>query len=128
MVKCLGVLFAGIFLLVVGCAALDSGAEMGANAYSYVRGELIRIYPSAYDKVLSESKKSLAQLKIKLTEEISDGINTTLTAARADGTPVTIRIAMKASRLTKVGVRCGVIGIWDRKVSQLIHDHIAKRI
>jgi hypothetical protein len=127
-VKYLGMLLASIFILIAGCSALDTGAELGSNAYSYVRGELIRIYPSAYDKVLAESKTTLTQLKIKLTEEISDGINTTLKAARADGTPVTIKIAMKAVRQTKVGVRCGVLGFWDRKVSQLIHDHIAKRI
>lgn len=126
--KCLGVFFVTICVLLAGCTAMQSGAEMGANAYASIRGELVRIYPRPYDKVLTAAKASLEQLKIKITSDVSDGINTTLKAAKADGTPVVIKIAMEAPKQTRVGVRTGVTGFWDRKVSQLIHDHIAKRI
>ena len=117
-------------LVFVGCATFGSGNGVGTGVGTYksVWGELRRTYEAGYDQTLEASTTTLTRLKIKLTQKISDGINTTLIAQRANGTPVTIKIAMMAPELTQVGVRCGRIGIWGQKVSRLIHDHIAKSL
>jgi hypothetical protein len=51
-----------------------------------------------------------------------------LTAERSDGVPVTIEIVMLAPLITQVSIRTGVVGIWDKKSSELIHASIAKKL
>jgi hypothetical protein len=63
-----------------------------------------------------------------LEESRADGLQTILKARRADGTPVILKIVVLAPNRTEVSVRCGVIGIWDKKAARLIHGLIAKRL
>ena len=117
-----------VSMIASGCAAIVAGAGVGAGAYTYAKGELSRTYQAGYDKTLEASTATLKKLKMDVATEMSDGINTTLKAKRADGTPVTVKVVMLAPNVTKVGVRCGMIGLWDQKVSKLIHDHIDQRL
>lgn len=118
----------GISLLTAGCVAIVAGAGAGAGAYTYLKGELTRNYQADYDTVVAASLSTLEDLKIDVVNEISDGINTEINARRADGTPVNLKIIRLAPRLTEVGIRSGRIGVWDKKVSKLIHDLIQKRL
>ena len=123
--------FAAALLMVsliacMGCAALVAGA--GAGVYTYVSGELKRTYNAPFDKAVSDSLAALQELKITFLDKRSSGITTTIDAEKSDGTPVTVIITIRGPNVTEVSVRTGVVGYWDKKVSELIHAHIAKRL
>ena len=109
-----------------GCAALVAGA--GAGVYTYVSGELKRTYNAPFDKAVSDSLAALKELKITYLDKRSSGITKTIDAEKSDATPVTVIITMLRTNVTEVSVRTGVVGYWDKKVSELIHVHIAKRL
>jgi hypothetical protein len=109
-----------------GCAALFAGA--GAGVYTYVSGELKRTYNAQFDKAVSGSLAALQDLKITVLNKNSSGITTTIEAEKSDKTPVTVSITIIGTPVTEVAVRTGVVGYWDKKVSELIHAHIAKRL
>lgn len=115
-------------LFLTGCALVVVGAGVGIGAYSYVKGELKRSYPDGYEKTVAVCKATLEQVKMPLEETLSDGFETTLKARRADDTPVIVRIKKIDEEVTEVGVRCGVLGVWDRRTSEMIHGIIAQRL
>jgi len=117
-----------ILMLTTGCAAIVAGAGAGAGVYTYFKGELIRAYPQDANRSLEACLAALDKLKIRITEQSAAGITTTVKGKRADATPVTVRLTILAPRVTEVGVRSGVIGLWDKQVSELIHATIAKRL
>ena len=116
------------YLITVGCAALVTGAVVVAGTYTYKDGELSRLYQAPFDTTNQACTATLQKLKIAITEEASDGINATIKAKRSDGTPVTVKTEMVEPRITKVSVRSGMVGIWDKNVSELIHASIAQRL
>jgi len=122
----LGLLAGCVFM--AGCAVVVTGAATGVGVYSYMDGQLIRTYQAPFDQTNQACIESLKSLKITLTHEKSDGMHTTLTGKRTDGTPVTIKTEMIEPRITQVSVRSGVVGIWDKKDSELIHASIAQRL
>ncbi len=111
-----------------GCAALVVGTGAAAGVYSYVEGELRRAYPNDAQETLAACRQTLEQLQIRIENETTDGIKATIEAKRPDGTPVTVKATMLSPRVTEVGVRSGVIGLWDKQISELIHSTIAKRL
>jgi hypothetical protein len=121
------VLLAGMIVL-TGCAALVAGTAAGVGVYSYVNGELKRSYPESFDKIYAICLETLESLKINIEEKESDGISATINAKRADGSPVWVKVFMITPQITEVSVRSGVVGVWDKKVSELIHASIAQRL
>jgi len=121
------VLLACITIL-TGCAALVAGTAAGVGVYTYVNGELKRSYPGPFDKIFAICTETLDSLKITIEEKTSDGISATINAKRADGTPVWVKVFMITPKITEVSVRSGVVGVWDKKVSELIHASIAQRL
>jgi len=111
-----------------GCAALVAGTAAGVGVYTYVSGELKRSYPESFDKIYAVCTDTLEDLKINIEEKESDGISATINAKRADGTPVWVKVFMITPKITEVSVRSGVVGVWDKKVSELIHASIAQRL
>lgn len=111
-----------------GCAALVVGAGAGAGVYTYTAGELKRAYNAPFDKAVGDSLAALRDLKIKVIDQTSSGVTTTINAEQSDQTPVTVKVTIMGAGLTEVSVRTGVVGLWDKKVSELIHAHIAKRL
>ena len=116
------------YLITVGCTALVIGAAAGAGVYTYKDGQLSRLYQAPFDTTNQACTATLEKLKIAITAETSDGINTTIAAKRTNGTPVTVKTEMVEPRITKVSVRSGMVGIWDKNVSELIHASIAQRL
>jgi hypothetical protein len=116
------------YLITVGCAAVITGAVVGAGAYTYMNGQLSRLYQAPFDTTNQACTATLKKLKIAITEEASDGINMTIKAKRTDGTSVTVITEMVEPSITKVSVRSGMVGIWDKNVSELIHASIAQRL
>jgi hypothetical protein len=125
--RTLAILLAAAVIL-GGCAALVVGTGAGVGVYSYIEGELRRAYPNDVQQTLAACRDTLAQLQIRIENQTSDGIQTTLQAKRPDGTPVTVKVTMLSPRVTEVGVRSGVIGLWDKQISELIHTTIAQRL
>jgi len=115
-------------LVLAGCVPLIVGAGSGAAVYSYTNGNLKASYPAAFDETTRACTDTLAYLQIRITDKTSTGIKTILRAERSDGSPVTIEIVMLAPLVTEVSVRTGVVGIWDKKSSELIHASIAQRL
>jgi len=116
------------WVLMVGCGFVVTGAAVGAGVYTYMDGQLQRSYQAPFDQTNQACMATLQSLKIAIIEESSDGLNTTIKAQRTDGTPITIQTAMIEPKITEVSVRSGVVGVWDKKVSELIHASIAQRL
>jgi len=116
------------FIVVTGCAAVIVGVGAGAGVYTYMKGELKRSYPETFDKTLTICMDTLKSLKMTAMERETDGITTKIKAMQANGTPVTVKLQMIASKITEVSVRSGFVGVWDKKVSELIHASIAQRL
>ena len=115
-------------ILLAGCAALVAGTAAGVGVYTYVNGELKRSYPESFEKIYPICIETLESLKISIDEKVSDGISATISAKRADQTPVWVKVFMITPKITEVSVRSGVVGVWDKKVSELIHASIAQRL
>lgn len=127
--KFLTAAFAVLFLCsICSCATAIIGAGTGAGIYTYIKGELVRSYPVKYAKAISESEAVAKELKITIDTKDDDGIVCTMKGARPDGTPVTIRARMIDLNITQIGVRVGVVGLWDRNISELVHKYLARRI
>ncbi|MBW1726298.1 MAG: DUF3568 family protein [Deltaproteobacteria bacterium] len=116
------------FFIISGCAAFFAGTGAGVGVYSYVNGELKTSYHAEFDETNRICTDVLNSLEMEITEETSDNIKATIKAKQSDGTPVTIKTVKITPGTTEVSVRSGIVGIWDKKVSELIHASIAQRL
>lgn len=114
--------------VLTGCAVLIAGTAAGVGVYSYVNGELKRSYPESFDKTYAICLETLEGLKMAIEGKESDGISATINAKRVDETPIWVKVLMITPKITEVSVRTGVVGVWDKKVSELIHASIAQRM
>jgi hypothetical protein len=125
-------LLAGIALicwgLISGCAALVVGAGAGTGAYTYLNGELVRSYPATYTRTMDVCTQVLNDLNMPIREQTSDGVRTTISTERKDGTPMTLKITIVGLDVTEVSVRTGVVGYWSRDLSQQFHEFITRRL
>lgn len=117
-----------ILLVSTGCALLVAGTGAGAGVYTYVKGELIRSYNAGYNVSVSAAEAGLSELKIDIVKKTIASIKTELNARRSDGSPVVVKIKMIQPNVTEISVRCGHIGYWDRKVSELVHATISQKL
>jgi hypothetical protein len=114
--------------LVSGCAALVVATGAGTGAYTYVNGELKRTYPAPYTRTMEVCTQILNDLNMPIKEQTSDGVRTTIATARKDGTPMTLQVAIVGLEVTEVSVRTGVVGYWNRDLSQQFHEFISRRL
>lgn len=111
-----------------GCAAVLVGAGAGAGAYTYVQGEVVRLYPSRYADTLEVCTRIFQDLEITLKQRDTDGTRTVLAAERRDGTPMTVRIRIVGLEVTEVAVRTGRVGYWSHDLSRKFHEFIEQRL
>jgi hypothetical protein len=114
--------------MVSGCAAVVVATGAGAGAYSYVNGELARAYPAPYVQTLEICQQILNDLNMPIQEQTSDGVQTTIATERKDGTPMTLKIKIIGLDVTEVSVRTGVVGYWNRDLSQQFQEFISQRL
>ena len=114
--------------LISGCAALVIATGAGTGAYTYVNGELVRSYPAPYSQTMEVCTQILNDLSMPIRERTSDGVRTTIATERKDGTPMTIKITIAGLDVTEVSVRTGVVGYWNRDLSQQFHEFISRRL
>ncbi len=120
-----------LFLLlpfVSGCAAVVIGIGAGIGTVAYVNGKLTKTYRSDYHATVQAARDTLTHLKIPIRREVSDELETTIKAARPDGTSVSVDIVRLGDNVTRVGVRTGAVGVWNKRVSAQIQDFIGKRM
>ncbi len=115
-------------LSTVGCNPFIVGTSAGVGVFTYVNGKLTRSYQATFDGTNQACIAALNSLEISIIGKSSDGIHTTITAEKTDGTPVTVNTVMLESKITEVSVRSGIVGVWDKKVSKLIHARIAQKL
>ena len=111
-----------------GCAVALIGIGAGIGAFAYINGKLIKTYESEYHTTIMASRKTLEELKIPITEEIGDELNTIIRAKRPNGMPIAIEVERIEQNLTEVSVRSGAVGVWDREVSMEIHELINAKL
>ena len=116
------------YLIITGCAAVVAGAGAGAGVYAFMNGELKKSYPAAFDNIVQASTESIKSLDMTIIEEQPDSRITVIKAEQTDGTPVTLKIEMITPEATSVSIRSGIIGVWEKKVSELIHARIAQQL
>jgi Protein of unknown function (DUF3568) len=114
--------------LMTGCVAIIVGAGVGAGTYTYVSGELKRSYQAKFDKTLQVCIDILNGLNQPILDKVTDGEKTTIKSKRKDGTPQTIEVSIISLDWTQVSVRTGVLGYWDKAISQQFHEFIAERL
>ena len=114
--------------MVSGCAAVVVATGAGAGAYTYVNGELARAYPAAYIRTMEACTQILNDLKMPIKEQTSDGVQTTIATERQDGTPMALKIKIIGLDVTEVSVRTGVVGYWNRDLSQQFQEFISQRL
>ena len=115
-------------LLSTGCIALVVGAGAGAGTFAYVDGQLSRTYQASYQTTYDVCKSILADMKLSILEEETDGLQTTITSQRADETPMTVKVRIIDPEWTEVSVRTGYVGVWKKEISKQFHGFIAERI
>ena len=111
-----------------GCAVALMGIGAGIGAFAYINGKLVKTYESEYHTTITASRETLEELKIPITEEIGDELNTIIRAKRPNETPISIEVERIEQNLTEVAVRSGAVGVWDRQVSMEIHKLINAKL
>jgi hypothetical protein len=108
----------GCLWIAVGAA----GAGVGVGTYAYVRGELEAVYASAYQETWTATLAALDSLEMRKKSASKDAFGGRIDAARADGTPITIRVTPITPTGTSVKIRIGFFG--NREMSTMIADQI----
>ncbi len=105
-----------------GCLALAVGAAAGAGTVAYIQGELEAVEEIPLDRAWSASQATIEELQFNKTAERKDALQGRITAERADGSDVTIRLDAEGDTQTKIRIRVGTFG--DEAVSRTILDTI----
>ncbi len=119
----------GMSMLLSGCAGVFLvGAGVGAGAFSYIAGNLTRVYEADYHQSIKASIKVVEQLNFKQKEETVDELKTIIEGHLNYDTPVTIEVVYVKDGLTQIGVRTGYIGVDNLEMSKQVHADIAEEL
>lgn len=128
--KRLIMLGAALFLVagLWGCGLMVAGGAAGAGVYAYAQGELQRSYGVPMDKAIMATKKTANTLNLIETGIERDSIKTIMRYKKSDNTEVTIRVQRMDVNQTEIGVRVGLVGVWDKDQAETIHNYIRENL
>ena len=111
-----------------GCvaAAVVVGAAAGAATYAYVDGELKSTFDADLDRTWKAAQRAVTDLEFAVKDSAKDATSARLTARKADGREVSIKVERETDKATKVRVRVGTFG--DEADSRLIMDSIKSHL
>lgn len=117
----------GLALLVLfggGCVpvTIGSGDGAGVGAFSYITRDVKATYNVNIDTAWPATLRAVEQLQMTVESEHIDALSGALTAKRADGTNVNIRLKRLSAASTRINVWVGWSG--NKIKSVLIHDAI----
>jgi outer membrane protein OmpA-like peptidoglycan-associated protein len=122
----LGALIIGISMLISNCGGVILvGAGVGAGAFSYFAGNVIRVYEAGYQQSIEASTRVMEQFVFKGKEETEDGVKTVIEGYFDYDTPVTIEVVSVDSGSTQIGVRTGYFGNDNLEISEQLHTDIS---
>jgi len=116
------------FLFVYGCAGVIIGSAAGTGVYTYLKGEVKRSYYKKSDQCVKVSNQVLKELNVTMLEPSYKTAKTILKAQRTNESVITIIITKLKPNLTEISIRSGVVGMWDKELSELIHESIAEKL
>jgi outer membrane protein OmpA-like peptidoglycan-associated protein len=118
------------WLFLTGCpvAVIGLGIGAGAGTYAYVNGELIRDYESEYNRTVESSVSGLKKLGFKISDVTTGKSESIVKASDSQGTPVVVKVDRLDPNHTKVSVRAGVVGYWNKETSSKIQESIQKEL
>ncbi len=118
----------GMTVLLSGCAGVFLlGAGVGAGAFSYIAGDLTRVYEADYQQSIMAGSKVMNH-NLNRKEETADELKTIIEGHLDDDTPVTIKVVYVEAGWTQIGVRTGYIGIDNLEKSKQMHADIAEEL
>ena len=118
-----------VSVLLSGCAPVFLvSAGVGAGAFSYIAGNLTRVYEADYEQSVEASINVMEKLNFKRKEESTEELKTTIEGYLYHDTPVTIEVISVGAEWTKIGVRTGYIGLDNLEISEQVHADIAEQL
>ncbi len=120
-----------IALVCSGCiaAAVGLGATAGVGTYTYVKGELKATYSVPLAQAWDASVTAMHTMQLPIDKQTIDALGGEITARRADGTPVKVKLKPLGDFSTDVGVRVGGIeSMWSKKDAQQVHSTIKRSL
>jgi len=117
----------GMTMLLSGCAGVFLvGSGVGAGAFSYIAGNLSRVYEADYQNSVQASLNVVEQLNLKRKEESTEELKTIIEGYIYHDTPVTIQVVYVDAASTQISVRTGYVGVDNLEISEQVHADIAE--
>ncbi len=117
----------GMTMMLSGCAGVFLvGAGVGAGAFSYIAGNLSRVYEADYQNSVQASLNVVEQLNLKRKEESTEELKTIIEGYIYHDTPVTIQVVYVDAASTQISVRTGYVGVDNLEISEQVHADIAE--
>jgi hypothetical protein len=109
-----------------GCIAVAAGAAAGYGAYTYQEGRVSGTTGASLDRTYAAALAALQDSGLSIDEKLRTSHSASITAHTADRTEVTLDLAKRASSMTRVDIRWGLMG--DEKRSRQLLSAIKGRL
>lgn len=115
-----------LFLFFVTCCGCTS--ITGVGVFSYMDGELTRSYQADFKTTVKACSQALAANSLTIKNENMEGLSAQISAEYYNGKPVTVKILRARLNISRVAVRSGIVGVWDKDFSEQIHVSIEQHL
>jgi len=112
---------------IAGCTTVHPDApRVGTGTYSYAARALSWTYPIPLETAWQATLRAVEELNLRADSKTLDGLGGRITAIRADGTNIHIRLKPETTRTTTISVRVGMFG--SQEQSENIHKTIRAKL
>ena len=110
----------------VPAALVVGGAGAGAGTYAYVEGTATAVYPAPFETVWVETQALLEQENIGIIEKSRQEGKGTIKGKTVDNRDVTVDLAVRGTRSTRVNIRVGLVP--DEDAAERLQRALARRV